>query len=277
VLDAGQNPERVAIEKREPQPVLSIRQTVELASLTEAQGGSLRELWSSIQRRGVKPVGPPFVRYHSFGETETDLEVGIPVAEAAPGEGRIAAGQLPGGSAITTWHIGSHDGLGNAYGRLEAWLKDLGQEADGAVWEVYWWIDPDQEPDPSVWPAPSEWRTQLIQPIKPSPPPDTQPPRRGGDVSLPRNEVREEAREEARRHVRRKRILYTVVAIWLALSLMWFTIDLLDDSSSFWFYWPMLGTGIGVAITAIVLLGIGGLFGVDWERREIDKYLDRRE
>jgi 2TM domain len=86
----------------------------------------------------------------------------------------------------------------------------------------------------------------------------------------------DEAREEARRYVRRKRILYTVVGIWLALSLMWFVIDLLDDSSSFWFYWPMLGTGIGVAITAIVLLGIGGLFGVDWERREMDRYLRRR-
>jgi hypothetical protein len=86
----------------------------------------------------------------------------------------------------------------------------------------------------------------------------------------------ETAREEARRYVRRKRILYTVVAIWLALSLMWFAIDLADDSSSWWFYWPMLGTGIGVAITAILLLGIGGLFGVDWERREIDKYLRRQ-
>jgi hypothetical protein len=84
------------------------------------------------------------------------------------------------------------------------------------------------------------------------------------------------ARDEARRYVRRKRILYTVVAIWLALSLMWFAIDMLDDSSSFWFYWPMLGTGVGVAITAIVLLGIGGLFGVNWERREIERYLRRR-
>jgi hypothetical protein len=86
----------------------------------------------------------------------------------------------------------------------------------------------------------------------------------------------DEAREEARRYVRRKRILYTVVGIWLALCLMWFVIDLLDDSSSFWFYWPMLGTGIGVAVTAIVLLGIGGLFGVAWERREMDRYLRRR-
>jgi hypothetical protein len=38
----------------------------------------------------------------------------------------------------------------------------------------------------------------------------------------------------------------------------------------------MLGTGIAVAITGIVLLGVGGLFGADWEQREVDKYLRRR-
>jgi 2TM domain len=86
-----------------------------------------------------------------------------------------------------------------------------------------------------------------------------------------------EVLEEARRYVRRKRIFYTAVGVWIALSLMWFTIDMLDDGTeSLWFYWPMLGTGIAVAITGIVLLGIGGPFGADWERREIDKYLRRR-
>ena len=57
---------------------------------------------------------------------------------------------------------------------------------------------------------------------------------------------------------------------------MWFAIDMLDDSSPIWSYWPMLGTGTGVLITAIVLLGIGGLFSVGWERREEAKYLRRR-
>jgi hypothetical protein len=85
-----------------------------------------------------------------------------------------------------------------------------------------------------------------------------------------------ESLEEARRYVRRKRIFYTILGIWIALSLMWLAIDMLDDSSSVWFYWPMLGTGIGVAITGIVLLGIGGLFGANWERREIDRYLRRQ-
>jgi hypothetical protein len=86
----------------------------------------------------------------------------------------------------------------------------------------------------------------------------------------------DEAREEARRYVRRKRIFYMILGIWLALSVMWFLIDMLDDSTANWFYWPMVGTGIGVAITGIVLLGFGGIFGPDWERREVEKYLLRQ-
>jgi hypothetical protein len=82
-------------------------------------------------------------------------------------------------------------------------------------------------------------------------------------------------RDEARRWVRRKRIFYTVVGIYLSLSLIWFAIDLLDDSSGYWFYWPMLGTGLGVVVTGVVLGGLGGLFGTDWERREIDRYMRR--
>jgi 2TM domain len=87
---------------------------------------------------------------------------------------------------------------------------------------------------------------------------------------------RDSALAEARRWVRRKRIFATIVAIYLALSLMWFAIDLADDSTSWWFYWPMLGTGLAVVITGIGLFGLAGLFGADWERRQIDKYLERR-
>jgi hypothetical protein len=86
----------------------------------------------------------------------------------------------------------------------------------------------------------------------------------------------EDAQEEARRWVRRLRILYTILGIYLVLSLMWFAIDMADGTESIWFFWPMLGTGVIVAVTAIVLLGVGGLFGADWERRRIDRYLERR-
>jgi effector-binding domain-containing protein len=163
---AGENPDVLVIEKRRAQPTLSIRRNVEIARLTDAQGERLTELSSFIRRRGVEPVGPPFVRYHTFGQTETDLEVGVSLTKAEPGGGHIAPGELPGGAAITTWHFGSHDRLAEAYCRLAAWLEEHRRNADGAAWEVYWWIDAAREPNPTKWPPPSVWRTQLVQPIK---------------------------------------------------------------------------------------------------------------
>ena len=52
---------------------------------------------------------------------------------------------------------------------------------------------------------------------------------------------------EAIRWVRRKRIFYTILGVYLALSVFWFAIDMLTGDDDLWFYWPMLGTGIGVA------------------------------
>ena len=74
---------------------------------------------------------------------------------------------------------------------------------------------------------------------------------------------RDRARDEARRWVRRKRIFSTIVGVYLALSLMWFVIDMLDDSTGLWFYWPMLGTGLVVVVTGLGMFGLGGLFGAE--------------
>ena len=82
-----------------------------------------------------------------------------------------------------------------------------------------------------------------------------------------------EDRAAAQRWVRKLRVLYTIVGVYAVLSLMWFAIDMADGTENIWFYWPMLGTGVVVAVTAIVLLGVGGLFGANWERRQVDRYL----
>ena len=87
--------------------------------------------------------------------------------------------------------------------------------------------------------------------------------------------VTKDVRAEAQRWVRRQRILYTILGIYAVLSLMWFAIDMADGTESLWFYWPMLGTGVIVAIVSVVLVGMGGLFGADWEQRQIDRYVQQ--
>jgi effector-binding domain-containing protein len=166
IMAAEQLGNDVEMEQLEPQPVLSIRATVQIVDLAQAQDDCLLALSSYLQQCGAQLAGPPFVRYHTFTQTETDLELGIPVVAPIAGEGRIAAGELSGGPAISTWHIGPHDTLAEAYARMQAWLKEHGREPAGAPWEVYYWIDPTQYRGAATWPDSSSWRTQLIQPIK---------------------------------------------------------------------------------------------------------------
>ncbi len=87
----------------------------------------------------------------------------------------------------------------------------------------------------------------------------------------------QQLRADAQRWVRRLRILYTILGIYAVLSLMWFAIDMADGTESLWFYWPMLGVGLAVAVAAIVLVGIGGLFGADWENRKVERYLRQHQ
>jgi fatty acid desaturase len=87
--------------------------------------------------------------------------------------------------------------------------------------------------------------------------------------------VMDPAREEARRWVRRKRTFYTVIVVYLALVVLWFVIDVLTGTDDWWFYWPTLGAGVIVAIIGISMFGVSGLFGGDWERRQVDRYMER--
>ncbi|MDQ3929722.1 MAG: GyrI-like domain-containing protein [Chloroflexota bacterium] len=155
----------VQVLQLEPQAFFCIRETVPVANLGEAMGARLGVIRGYLQQGNAKVAGPPFVRYHTFGDTETDFELGIPVAEPVESEGRITTGELPGGPAVTTWHVGAHDKLGEAYARIQAFIEQHGYEASGPAWEVYYWLDPNQEADPTNW-DPSTWRTQLVQPLK---------------------------------------------------------------------------------------------------------------
>jgi hypothetical protein len=165
-MAAEQNGDGVTTQHLEPQPMVSIRATVGIAALGGTMDDGIRALAGYLRRCGARPAGPPIVRYHTMGETEADVELGIPMAHPLAGEGRITGGGLPGGPAIATWHLGAHDRLGDAYARLDAWLKARGRAPVGYPWEVYAWIDPGQYRGPASLGDPATWRTQLVQPVE---------------------------------------------------------------------------------------------------------------
>jgi hypothetical protein len=86
----------------------------------------------------------------------------------------------------------------------------------------------------------------------------------------------DQRRDEARRWVRRKAALYRVIVVYVALCVLWFSIDMFTGPDHTWFYWPVLGAGLIVVLIGFFMFGLNGLFGADWERRQIDKYIERR-
>jgi hypothetical protein len=42
-----------------------------------------------------------------------------------------------------------------------------------------------------------------------------------------------------------------------------------------WFYWPLIGWGIGLGVHALAVFGFGGPWGREWEERKVREMLDK--
>jgi effector-binding domain-containing protein len=155
----------VELSELPAQPILSIRATTPVAKLGETMGERIGVLSQFLRERGAQPAGPPFVRYHTFGDTDTDMEFGVPVIDALAGGAGIVAGELSAGPAAITWHVGAPDRLGEAYERIEKWRIQHGREPAGPAREVYHWIDLSASGDSGASADPSTWRIELVQPL----------------------------------------------------------------------------------------------------------------
>lgn len=135
--------------------VVTVRMTPE--GISAAIGGAFGEVVAAMAQAGVDLAGPPFTRYFSFG-AEIEAEAGFPVMRPAPDIGRVHPGQVPGGRVASVIHVGPYDTLHLTYDALVQRLPEMGLEATGPMWEVYW-SDPDAEPDPAT------WRTEVLVPV----------------------------------------------------------------------------------------------------------------
>lgn len=141
----------------QPQPILFCAGQARMPEIADVLGRLLPKVFGYATQSGATMVGPPFVRYLDRGEV-LSLQAGLPVAPGAAPKDDIELGALPGGSAVTTLHVGPYDGLRDAYEALEAFMQDGGLQPAGGPWEVYL-------TDPGEVPNPADWKTQIYWPI----------------------------------------------------------------------------------------------------------------
>jgi hypothetical protein len=84
-----------------------------------------------------------------------------------------------------------------------------------------------------------------------------------------------EAYERARRKVQQIKGLYVHVSVYCIVIAGLFLINFFSTRGTWWFFWPALGWGIGLAFHAFGVYGTEALFGADWEERKLREILER--
>ena len=138
---------------------LVVHAEVAPADIAGIMGDAFPRVLALITKKGLSPTTMPFARYNGFGDT-IKLEMGMAVGEKTEGEGDIEAGELPGGDAAVTMHVGPYDELPQAHAALMSWAFANKRQPNGGPYEIYE-TDPGEEPDAS------KWMTRVVLPLVP--------------------------------------------------------------------------------------------------------------
>jgi len=150
----------LSIERRElsSQPFLFVPTKAGRHEIAKAIAESLGKAFPYVMQQGLPIAGPPTARYLTMGPGLFEMQIGVPIAAAAPGQGDVQAGELPGGAIAVGVHGGSYDSLSETYVAMERWMESNGYRPGVGPWESY-------VTDPGDFPDVNDWRTEVYWPI----------------------------------------------------------------------------------------------------------------
>ena len=90
-------------------------------------------------------------------------------------------------------------------------------------------------------------------------------------------EDRSELYDRAKKRVAEIKGFYIHLGVYLIVNAGLFAINMITNPDNLWFYWPLLGWGVGVAIHAFAFIIEGRWLGAEWEQRKIEQLVLREE
>ena len=87
-------------------------------------------------------------------------------------------------------------------------------------------------------------------------------------------EDRETKYQRAKARVAALRGFYIHLGVYVVVNTFLFLRDILTSPDNLWFYWPLLGWGIALAIHAFRVFGPDRLLGAEWEERKISEIME---
>jgi effector-binding domain-containing protein len=148
------------VDERPDQPYVGIRMQVHWSEFSKVIPGTIDEVFGWLGQHGHRPAGPPLMRYHVINmEDKMDVTIGVLVASAVKGDGRVTTEVLPAGryaSLIYTDVKRGYEGnkalidWGAAQGLTWDQYTDPNGDGFGCRYELFL-TGPVDDPDPAKW------------------------------------------------------------------------------------------------------------------------------
>jgi hypothetical protein len=87
----------------------------------------------------------------------------------------------------------------------------------------------------------------------------------------------DEKYEKAKKRVEEIKGFYTHLAVYVCVNAVLVLINLVTNPESLWFYWPLMGWGIGVFFHAMSVFVFSRFPGRQWEDRKIKEIMDKMD
>jgi len=91
------------------------------------------------------------------------------------------------------------------------------------------------------------------------------------------NYQEEERYFQAKKRVEEIKGFYGNLIAYIAVNIGLMVINLLTSPEYLWFFWPMLGWGIGVLFHGMKVFNYMPFFGKEWEEKKIKEFMDKEE
>ena len=92
------------------------------------------------------------------------------------------------------------------------------------------------------------------------------------------NNYQEEERYfKARKRVEEIKGFYGNLIAYVVVNIGLMVLNLLTSPGYLWFFWPMLGWGIGVLFHGMKVFNYMPFFGKEWEEKKIKEFMDKEE
>ncbi|QDQ96947.1 GyrI-like domain-containing protein [Tomitella fengzijianii] len=126
-----------------------------MARMPELMDAVFSELFPALASAGTAPAGPALAMHTRVPTDTVDMAVGVPVTAPLTesldlGDGHtVVASSIPAGRVAATSHLGSYDGLGDAWGRFMGDVASAGHTPTTRFFEVYV-TEPTPDADPAT-------------------------------------------------------------------------------------------------------------------------------